>query len=369
MTERIKQVVMPKWGLSMKEGKITNWLVSEGATVNVGDELVEVETEKIASAVEATDAGVVRRILGEVDTIYPVKTLMAIIADASVPESEIDAFLSSYVPPAVDADEETAVDAYATVTVPAGEIRYAKYGSGDKTLIFIHGFGGDCDNWLFNTSALADQFTVYALDLPGHGRSIKAFRDASLSGLADVVLSFMDELHIDTANLIGHSMGGAIAMKTAIAVPKRIKSVTAFGSAGLGAEINMEYINGFISSDSRREVKPFLEELFFDPGLVSRQMIDDILKYKRLDNVPDSLRQLADTIFKGGKQTENLVEAFKATGIPMTAIHGADDKIIPERHTKALKSFAKIEIFANTGHMAQMEKSKEANALIAAQVR
>jgi len=368
MSDTIKQVVMPKWGLSMKEGKITRWLVSEGTTVGVGDELTEVETEKIASAVEATDAGVVRRILGEVDTIYPVKTLLAIIADASVPDSEIDAFLAAYVPPAVEEDEEV-VDVYSTVTLPVGEIRYAKYGSGDKTLIFIHGFGGDCDNWLFNTSGLADQFTIYALDLPGHGRSVKGFTDASLSGMADVILSFMDALSIDSVNLIGHSMGGAISMKTAIKAPKRVKSVTTFGSAGLGIDINMEYIDGFIGSDSRREIKPFLEQLFFDAGLVSRQMIDDILKYKRLDHVPESLRELADTVFTGGKQSENLVEAFKATGIPMTAIHGADDKIIPAAHSEAAKSFAKVEILAGTGHMAQMEKSKEANALIAAQAK
>ena len=257
MSDRIKQVVMPKWGLSMKEGKVTKWLVKLGDKVSVGDELLEVETEKIASAVEAGDAGVVRRVLGEVDTVYPVKTLLAILADEDVPDSEIDAFLSTYVPPAADEGEEE-VSAYHNITLPVGEIRYAKYGDGAKTLIFIHGFGGDLDNWLFNTSGLADQFTIYALDLPGHGRSVKAFKEPSLKGMADVVLSFMDELKIDHANLIGHSLGGAISMKTAIAAPKRVSSVTVFGSAGLGADINMDYINGFIGSESRREIKPFL---------------------------------------------------------------------------------------------------------------
>jgi len=364
MSDRIKQVVMPKWGLSMKEGKVTKWLVKLGDKVSVGDELLEVETEKIASAVEAGDSGILRRILGEVDTIYPVKTLLAILAEADVPDSEIDAFLSTYVPPVIEEGDEE-VSAYATVDLPVGEIRYAKYGEGAKTLIFIHSFGGDLDNWLFNTSGLADQFTIYALDLPGHGRSVKAFKDASLKGLADVVLSFMDALKIDSANLIGHSLGGAISMKTAIAAPKRVSSVTVFGSAGLGADINMDYINGFIGSDSRREIKPFLEQLFFDSSLVGRQMIDDILKFKRLDGVPDALRTLADTVFKGGKQSENLVDAFKATGIPLLAIHGKDDHIIPAAHTDAVKAFAKVELFADTGHMSQMEKSKEANALIA----
>ncbi len=366
MSDKIKQIVMPKWGLSMKEGKVTKWLVKPGDQVSVGDELLEVETEKIASAVEATDAGIVRRILGEVDAVYPVKTLLAILADADVPDNEIDAFLSTYTPPQADEDDDDAVDAYHQITLPVGELRYAKYGDAGKTLIFIHGFGGDLDNWLFNTTGLADRFTIYALDLPGHGRSIKAFKDPSLQGLADVILAFMDELKIESANLVGHSLGGAVAMKTAILAPKRIKSVTVFGSAGFGTDINIDYINGFIGSESRRDIKPFLEQLFFDSGLVSRQMIDDILKYKRLDHVSDALRTLADTVFKDGRQTELVTEAFKATGIPLLAIHGSDDKIIPAAHTDSIKSFAKVEIFADTGHMAQMEKSKEANALIAA---
>jgi pyruvate dehydrogenase E2 component (dihydrolipoamide acetyltransferase) len=142
--------------------------------------LTEVETEKIASAVEATDAGVVRRILGEVDTIYPVKTRLAIIADASVPDSEIDPFLAVYVPPTVK-DDEAVVDVYSTVTLAAVEIRYAKYDSGDKPLIVIHGFGGDCDKWPFNTSGLADQFTIYALDLPGHGKTNDGKVEVALS--------------------------------------------------------------------------------------------------------------------------------------------------------------------------------------------
>ena len=56
-------------------------------------------------------------------------------------------------------------------------------------------------------------------------------------------------------------------------------------SAGLGAEINAGYIEGFVAAGSRRELKPVLEQLFADPALVSRQMVDDVLKYKRLDGV------------------------------------------------------------------------------------
>jgi pyruvate dehydrogenase E2 component (dihydrolipoamide acetyltransferase) len=366
---QIKMIVMPKWGLSMSEGKVVKWLAKEGAKINVGDELLEVETEKIASAVEATDSGTLRRIVGEVDTVYPVKQLLAVIADDSVSDSEIDAFLASYVPPAVDEEGEAEKDAYEYIDLPIGTVRYAKYGDGGKTLLFIHGFGGDLDNWLFNVNTLAENHTVYAVDLPGHGRSIKSLTDASLAGLSKFVLEFMDALSIDSANLVGHSLGGAIAMKTAITAPKRVKTVTIIGSAGLGTEINLDYINGFIGSESRREIKPFLEELFFDRSLVGRQMIDDILKFKRLDNVTDVLRQLADTVFKGGHQAEKLGDAAAASGVPILAIHGTEDQIIPAAHTEALKGKASVHVMGDAGHMVQMEKSKETNKLISDHIK
>ena len=58
---RVSRLVMPKWGLTMTRGRVVKWLVPEGAKVAAGDELVDVETEKIASAVEAPAAGVLRR--------------------------------------------------------------------------------------------------------------------------------------------------------------------------------------------------------------------------------------------------------------------------------------------------------------------
>ena len=78
---RIKPIVMPKWGLSMKEGKVTGWLAEEGTKIDVGKEILEVETDKIAGVVEAADSGVLRRRVGTPDTVYPVKALLGVVAD------------------------------------------------------------------------------------------------------------------------------------------------------------------------------------------------------------------------------------------------------------------------------------------------
>src|SRR5215207_8886058 len=232
MNTRIVPVVMPKWGLSMKEGKLTGWLMADGTKINVGDAILEVETDKIAGSLEASDEGVLRRRVGQENTVYPVKALLGVIADPAVPDAEIDAYIASYVTPAADEGETDQGPQYEFADTSAGNLRYAKRGNGAETVILIHGFGGDLDNWLFNIDALAENATVYALDLPGHGQSVKTISDPSLAVLAMTVVSFMNAMGIRSAHLVGHSLGGAIAMEIAREAKDRVKSLTLISSAG-----------------------------------------------------------------------------------------------------------------------------------------
>lgn len=86
---------MPKWGLSMTEGTFGKWLVDEGAALNPGDEVAEVDTEKISGLVEATSAGILRRRVAKPGDVIPVGGLLAVVAEASVSDEEIDAFLAA----------------------------------------------------------------------------------------------------------------------------------------------------------------------------------------------------------------------------------------------------------------------------------
>ncbi len=367
MTDSIIAIKMPKWGLSMAEGRVGDWLVEEGADISVGTEILDVETDKIASAVEATDAGVLRRKVGQFDEVLPVGALLGVLADSSVSDADIDAFIESFqanfVPEETDEDDETG-NAYAKADVGDRNIRYLVQGEGEQVVVLIHGFGGDLDNWLFNLGDLSAKATVYALDLPGHGQSSKDVGDGSLKTLTQSVVDFMAEMKVGKAHLVGHSMGGAIAQQIAVDHPGLAASLTLICSAAMGSEINQEYIDGFASSNSRREIKPHLQKLFADESLVSKQMIDDILKYKRLDGVDNALKTIATAHFVGGAQQNILIEQVASSGIRVTAIWGRKDNIIPVAHAENAPANINTKIVDAAGHMVQMEAAGDVNRTI-----
>lgn len=365
----ITPIVMPKWGLSMREGTVNAWLVEEGAAIKVGDEILEVETDKIAGAVEAADPGTLRRRVAEPGQTLPVKALLGVMAEKSVTDAEIDQFVSAYVVPVdEDGEEGEAASAYQFVDVDDIRIRYAKKGSGGETVLLIHGFGGDLDNWLFNIDALAEKHSVFALDLPAHGQSTPKLPGARLRDLATFVARFMEAVGIGRAHLVGHSLGAAIAAQLALDQPDKVASVAAIGGAGFGDDINTDYTSGFVNAPSRRELKPVIEQLFSDANLVSRQMLDDLLKYKRLDGVSEALAELAAGVFAGGRQVDQPGQRLGVTGKRVLAVWGNDDRIIPAAHAQNVPAGSAVKVIAGAGHMVQMEKASEVNQLLKAHI-
>jgi len=96
MAARITPILMPKWGMEMSEGTITQWRCSPGSKVDAGDELVDIETSKIVNTLAAHEAGLLRRVLAKEGETLAVGALLAIQADASVPENEIDEFIAEH---------------------------------------------------------------------------------------------------------------------------------------------------------------------------------------------------------------------------------------------------------------------------------
>jgi len=356
---------MPKWGLSMTEGTVVQWLVEEGTELDKGDEIVEVESEKINNSVEAPAPGVLRRRVANEGEVLPVGGLLAVIAPSDVPDEEIDSFVEEFqqsFDPA-EAAAEAAGPQPETVEVGGKNIQYLKMGEGEgPPLLLLHGFGGDINIWVFNQEALSADRTVYALDLPGHGQSSKDVGEGDLDSLVDAVAGFMDTQGIEKAHIFGHSMGGAVAGSFAIKHPERVQSLALIASAGLGEEINGDYIEGFIAANRRKEMRSALTLLFADPELVNRQLVNDVMKFKRLDGVDEALRKIADKLFPGGKQAD--VPDISGVEVPMLVVWGAEDKIVPVAHAQNVPEGARVEVLDATGHMPQMEAAGQTNRLI-----
>ena len=105
--ERILAITVPKWGMSMDEGTVTCWHLEEGAAVAAGDEVLDMETTKIANAIEAKGGGILRRQVADVGATLTVGALLGVIAPGDIDDDAIETFVSGYVVEAVDAEPAT----------------------------------------------------------------------------------------------------------------------------------------------------------------------------------------------------------------------------------------------------------------------
>jgi pyruvate dehydrogenase E2 component (dihydrolipoamide acetyltransferase) len=356
---------MPKWGMSMSEGTLVEWLADEGTALQVGDDVAEVETEKINGIVEATAAGVLRRHLAAPGDVVPVGGLIGVIAAVSVSEGEIDEFIeefrATFVP---ESEDEQDIPEPEVVEIDGRRIRYLRQGTGEEVVLLLHGFGGDLENWLFNHEVLSVGRIVYALDLPGHGGSSKDVGAGDLDFFAGVVSDFLDVQGHSSAHLVGHSLGGAVAVALCLRDRERVDSLTLIAPAGFGSEINGDFLEGFLAAKARKELKPLLESLFADSGLVTRQLVDNVLRYKRLDGVEHGLETILAAFAPGGEQLETLAPRLADEPVPLLVIWGAEDRIIPVRHADATPERGSVEIIQGAGHSPHLEAAGAVNRVV-----
>lgn len=363
MSNDIQPIVMPTWGLSMEEGKLVKWLVPEGAPITAGMEIAEIETSKITNVLEAQTAGILRRQVIAAGETRTCGALIAVVADKNVSADSIDAFVAEMTDTAVGIAAE-AKPTPRLLDLGSGEaLRYFQLGEGGVPAMLLHGFGGDLDNWQLNQPVLAKDRAVYALDLPGHGESTKEIGSGDLASLSAPIIRFMDALDLTRVHLVGHSLGGGVALQIAATMPARLASLSLIAPIGLDAAIDIDYPAAFVAAKKARDLQKCLARLFADPSLMSREMVEQVARNKRMDGAEAALAQIVAANFTESAPSFDLVGL--AEHMPIGVIWGAQDAIIPSTALVRLPREITTQSLPRIGHMPQLEAADRVNAILA----
>lgn len=258
--------------------------------------------------------------------------------------------------------------------VQVGELEIAYLRNSEPTdgdtIVMVHGFGANKDNWTRLADYLTRDFNVVAVDLPGHGDSSKPLDlGYTLPEQTEHLGRILEALAIDRAHMMGNSMGGAITALFAARYPDRLQSAVLFDPAGIHEHDSamVERIengdNPLIPSkpgDLGRLMDFALEQKPFVPWPVL-----DVLEEKAIAN-----RDVNRVIFNALRSGESAVRFRDQLALirdPVLVIWGVEDRVINYRngdHFVAAIADARLELMANIGHAPMIEAPEESAALV-----
>lgn len=223
-------------------------------------------------------------------------------------------------------------------------------------MVLLHGFTADSQSWAPLEKAIGPDRALLRIDLPGHGRSPRR-RVASFAALTRMMVEAFDEACRDTpdVHLLGHSLGGALALALADIRPRRVRSLTLISPAGLGPEIDASTLNGIARASRVESLAPWLRRLTATPEGIS----DDYAKAAmRLRSDPDgraAQTDMAGALFPDGVQAFDLRPALARLVAPTAILWGRQDRIVPFSQVLAAGGDFAIHLLAAAGHVPQIE--------------
>ncbi|MCP4104900.1 MAG: alpha/beta hydrolase [Desulfobacteraceae bacterium] len=248
------------------------------------------------------------------------------------------------------------------------DIHYKLNGKGKETILFIHGWSCDNSFWRFQISAFADNYRVIAVDLPGHGLSSKPNIRYSPDFFADAVKSVLDETKTESAVLVGHSSGFAVARQFALKYPKRCRALCS--TDGVFFRIpenpqelaewkkqNNQFVQSFKSEGRREYIEQFLNSLYYGktPVELRKEIKSKILL------TPD---YVANSTMEEVIRTD--IWKDKTIKIPLLALY-AKAPDLPrdtEQYLRSLFPVMEYHEWDDTGHFPMMEKPERFNRLL-----
>lgn len=255
-------------------------------------------------------------------------------------------------------------------------IHYNEAGSGHP-VILLHGSGPGSTGWSnfrTNVATLAEDFHVYAVDMPGWGQSDTQTAETGYDHAA-ALIAFMDALDIDKAALVGNSMGGITSISTAILHPERVSHLISMGApvpgqntwAANGLSEGLKVLLRTYKDPTIENMKQVTEVMAFDPALTSGDLaalrLDAALAHpEHLDswnNAPGG-NPLSTEYFTYGPRLAEITA-------PTLALHGRDDRVVSYEQSLRLVSAvdnARLLLINKCGHWAQIEHAVEFNRVV-----
>ncbi len=254
-------------------------------------------------------------------------------------------------------------------------------GSGDETLVLVHGLGTNAKAWNQNIAALAESFRVIALDLPGYGKSEKGYFIFSMDFHAEVIAGVLDALNIEKAVLVGHSMGGQIAMTAALNYPDRVSKLVLIAPAGFerftdgeAAWFKKAVTPTFVKETPIRNIDVNVKSNFYEMPDEAEFLVTERIQMRKADDFELYCYAVAKNVaaMVDGPVYERLEEITQPTLI----IFGENDALIPNPYlhggfTAEIGAIGQEKIDGSTlvmipecGHLVPMEKPHLTNSLI-----
>ena len=250
-----------------------------------------------------------------------------------------------------------------TRVVHGYERAYRMAGRG-PALLFLHGIGDDSSTWLDLLASLSADFTVIAPDLLGHGSSAKPRADYSVAVYACGMRDLLTTLDVDRVTVVGHSLGGGVAMQFAYQFPERCERLVLVGSGGVGAGVHP--LLRLAAAPGAGLVLPLLgtppavAALRGFAGLL--RVFDDadldyvLTRYVRLVEPSTRsafLRTLRSVVDWRGQVVNMLDRCYLTEGIPTLLVWGTEDRVVPSGHAlRAHRAMpgSRLVLFEGAGH-------------------
>jgi pimeloyl-ACP methyl ester carboxylesterase len=272
----------------------------------------------------------------------------------------------------VKAGEQTATETRArTVEVHGRPMNFVEAGSG-PLLLLIHGIAGTCANWESVIEPLAIDRTVIAPDFPGHGASAPGGGDYSLGALAGSLRDLMLSLGHERATLVGHSLGGGVAMQFTYQFPEMVERLVLVSSGGLGPDVSpllraaalpgadlFIQATAGVGSQIGSAIGRGIGALGFRPNADLAEVARGYATLGDADRRRAFLATLRSVVGTEGQRVAALDRLYLAEALPLLIVWGENDPIIPVRHgheAHAQLPSSRLEIFADTGHVPMLER-------------